>query len=89
LKHFTSSRFWRCFDNLPKEVQDTARKNYSLLKQYPHHPSLHFKLVNNGRYRSVRIGIHYRALGFPVPDGIQWFWIGGHAEYNNLLTQFK
>jgi len=85
LRHYTSARFWRCFHALPAEVQALARHNYQLLKQNPSHPSLHFKLVANGRYRSVRVGIHHRALGVPVPDGVQWFWIGTHAEYDTLL----
>jgi hypothetical protein len=87
LKHFTSSRFWRCFHALPPEIQALARRSYALLKQNPAHPSLQFKLVNQGRYRSVRVGLHFRALGVPVPDGVQWFWIGTHAEYDKLLGQ--
>lgn len=42
-----------------------------MLKENPRHPSLHFKKV--GRYRSVRIGLHYRALAAEVPDGLVWF----------------
>ena len=26
-----------------------------------------------------------RALGVPVPEGVQWFWIGTHAEYDRLI----
>ena len=85
MKHFTSSRFWERFDTLPHEIQELARRNYALLKQNPSHPSLHFKPVAGGRFRSVRVGLQYRALGVPVPDGIQWFWIGTHAEYDRLL----
>jgi len=69
LRHFASSRFWRCFDALPADIQDLARRNYTLLKQNPAHPSLRFKSVHGGHFRSVRVGIHYRALGVPVyPD---------------------
>lgn len=70
---------------LPHKIQKLARYNYALLKQNPLHPSLHFKKVYHGRFRSVRVGLHYRAIGVPVPDGVQWFWIGTHAEYNKLL----
>ncbi|MEO6969252.1 MAG: hypothetical protein ABI132_12505 [Rhodanobacteraceae bacterium] len=66
-------------------VQALARGNYELLKQDPTHPSLQFKSVCNGRYRSVRVGLHYRALGIPIADGVLWFWIGSHAEYDKLL----
>lgn len=85
MRHFTSSQFWQCFNTLPTDVQDLARRNYALLKQNPTHPSLRFKSVHDGRFRSVRVGIHYRALGVPVPEGVQWFWIGSHAEYDKFF----
>ncbi|CAK0779839.1 Type II toxin-antitoxin system HigB family toxin [Gammaproteobacteria bacterium] len=87
MRHLTSSRFWQCFGALPADVQGLARRNYALLKQNPVHPSLRFKEVCRGRYRSIRVGIHYRALGVPVPLGIQWFWIGRHDEYEQWLDQ--
>jgi hypothetical protein len=68
---------------LPSRVQSLARRNFELLKQNPEHPSLQFKSV--GRFRSVRVGLRYRALGVPVEDGIQWFWIGSHADYDKLI----
>lgn len=85
MKHFAAPRFWRSFENLPINVQQLAKRSYELLKQNPTHPSLHFKEVCNGRFRSVRIGLHYRALGVPVPGGVQWFWIGTHDEYDKLI----
>jgi hypothetical protein len=33
---------------------------------------------------SVRIGSHYRALGTQVQEGILWFWIGTHADYDRM-----
>jgi len=68
-------------------VRDLADKNFSLLKAAPTHPSLHFKKVGRPKpLWSVRVGIHYRALGVEKPEGILWFWIGPHAEYDKLLT---
>ena len=58
-------------------------RNYEILKENPKHPSLHFKKI--GRYWSVRAGIHYRALAVEVEDGLLWFWIGSHAEYDKLI----
>lgn len=46
---------------LPKRVQELAENNFDLLKNNPRHPSLHFKKID--RFRSVRVGLHYRALG--------------------------
>jgi len=85
LRHFASKRFWQRLDALPAEVQAIAHQNFALLKQDPSHPSLQFKSVGNGKYRSARVGLHFRALGVPVNEGIQWFWIGSHAEYDKLL----
>jgi len=85
LRHFASRKFWHSFDALPAEVRQLAERSYELLKRDPTHPSLQFKPILGGRFRSVRIGIHYRALGVPVEEGIQWFWIGSHADYDHLL----
>ena len=60
-----------------------ADKQFELLKADERHPSLHLKAV--GRFHSVRVGAHYRALAVDVPDGILWFWIGTHAEYDRLV----
>lgn len=66
---------------LQKKVAD---KNFELLKQNPSHPSLYFKKI--GRYRSVRVGLSYRALGISVSEGVLWFWIGSHADYDKLVN---
>jgi len=83
LKHSTSPQFWICLRALPKSVQQLAGKRFALLKNDPRHPSLHFKQI--GRFWSVRIGLSYRALGVGIPDGVLWFWIGSHADYDNLV----
>jgi len=84
LKHFASSDFWECYRKLPQSIQDLADVHFALLKENPSHPSLHFKKV--GKYRSVRIGMHYRALAVEVQKGLLWFWIGNHADYDKILT---
>jgi hypothetical protein len=71
------------FRNLPPEIQRLARKNFKLWLRDPAHPSLHFKKVND--FWSVRVGIHYRALAIWKGDKIEWFWIGAHGEYENLI----
>ena len=85
MKHFASSKFWVYFDELPNHIQKQARDSYKLLKQNPQHPSLQFKFVKNGTFRSVRVSSDYRALGVPVSEGVQWFWIGNHAAYDKLI----
>jgi ribosome biogenesis GTPase / thiamine phosphate phosphatase len=60
LKHFASPEFWQLYKTLPQSVQVLADKSYSLLKNDTYHASLHMKKA--GRFWSVRIGIHYRAV---------------------------
>jgi hypothetical protein len=83
LKHFASPNFWELFRGLPQHVQALADKNYSLLKNDPYHPSLRLKKA--GRYWSVRVGYHHRAVAVEVPDGLLWFWIGSHEDYSKLM----
>ncbi len=66
-------------------MRQLARENFSLLKKDASQPSLQFKPVSHGKYRSVRVGLHYRALGVPVAEGVQWFWIRSHSDYDKLL----
>jgi hypothetical protein len=84
VKHSASPRFWTAYGKLPSEVRSVADKNFVILKKAPKHPSLHLKQV--GRFWSVRVGRKYRALGVQVPGGITWFWIGTHAEYDDLIA---
>ena len=84
MTHRASRRFWTCYDALPPDVQRLADANYALLKSDTHHPSLQFKKA--GRFWSVRVGLHYRALAVEDGDDVVWFWIGHHSEYDRLLT---
>ena len=81
--HTASSRYWVLYEALPKDVRENADKNFQLLKADSRHPSLHFKRI--GSVWSVRVGDRYRALGHDVAGGIQWFWIGSHADYDKIV----
>ena len=83
--HHATSAFWDGYQRLPSTIQQIADKNYELLKQDPDHPSLHFNKV--GEYRSVRVGLAYRALGVEDGDTIVWFWIGSHDAYERLINR--
>ncbi len=83
LRHLTTSDFWARYEQLPVHIRELADKNFELLKADPEHPSLHFRRI--GRLWSVRVGLRYRALGWDKEDAIVWFWIGSHAEYDELL----
>ena len=71
------------YEKLPEPVRNLADKNYGLLKNNPQHPSLQFKRV--GRFWSVRVGLRYRALATEADGDLVWFWIGSHADYDDLI----
>jgi len=83
MRYFASPSFWELYDKLPSAIQDVADKNFELLKADPKHPSLHLKKV--GGYWSVRAGRKYRAVGVDIDEGILWFWIGVHSEYDKII----
>ena len=85
VKYRATPDFWYSYRQLPNEIQNLADRCYEILQQDPRYPSLHLKKV--GRFWSVRIGLHYRALAIEENSDIVWFWIGSHAEYNQLLNQ--
>ena len=88
MKSQLTDDFIACFRRLPKRIQQQARKNYRLWRRNPRHPGLDFKRVGKrSPVYSVRVGIGWRALGLLEDDGILWFWIGPHAEYDRLLKQ--
>jgi hypothetical protein len=84
MTHYASTAFWNCYHALPDSIRELADKNFSLLKTDPAHPSLHFKKI--GRFRSARVGRDFRALAVEVDDGLVWFWIGNHAEYDRMIA---
>lgn len=83
MNHYTVPSFWRLYNSLPQEIRELADKNYLLLKSDPRHASLHFKKID--KVWSVRVGSHYRALAYEEPEGLYWFWIGPHGEYDQRL----
>jgi hypothetical protein len=49
---------------------------------------LRFKAVHSSRpIYAVRIGLGHRGLGVRTGDEVVWFWIGSHAEYDQLLKE--
>jgi len=88
MKSMLAPDFIDLFRELPTRIQRIARKNYQVWREDPAHPGLHFKLVGKRMpIYSVRIGIGWRALGLKAGDGIVWFWIGSHADYEALLRE--
>jgi mRNA-degrading endonuclease RelE of RelBE toxin-antitoxin system len=84
MKYLASPSFWEAYEKLPDEIRDLADRSFDLLKANAQHPSLHLKKI--GKFWSVRIGRKYRALAIEVEEGLLWFWIGTHAEYDKLIS---
>jgi hypothetical protein len=73
---------------LPDAVHEQAARAYTLWRSNPYHNSLQFKRVSQRQpIYSVRIGLGYRALGWRAGEHVYWFWIGSHAEYDELLRR--
>ena len=85
MKHFAAPSFGDGYARVPANIQKLADQCYELLKSNPRHPSLHFKRI--GKYYSVRVGLHYRALAVDLPEGLLWFWIGTHDEYQRMIRE--
>ena len=83
VKHFATPDFWRRYRALPPEIRQLADKNFELLKNDSNHPSLRLKKV--GALWSARVGLHYRTLARARAEGLVWFWIGHHSEYDQML----
>ena len=83
MRHFASPSFWAAYTKLPESARSLADKSYALLKENPRHPSLQLKKV--GRFWSVRVGRRHRALAVEVDEGLVWFWIGSHADYDAIV----
>ena len=78
-----TSKFWEYYHNLPSVIQELADKNFELLKRDPNHPSLGLKKV--GEYWVARVGLSYRTMATEDEEGLSWFWIGKHDEYERRI----
>ena len=83
MNHHATPAFWHAHARLPKQIRTVADRAFEILKSDPTHTSLALKPV--GRFWSVRVGLHYRALAVRKGDTMVWFWIGSHADYDRLL----
>ncbi|OKH43536.1 hypothetical protein [Phormidium tenue] len=86
MKSSTTKDFCKRLSQLLALVREQTRKAYWLWKSDPYHCSLQFKRVSQHQpIYSVRVGLNYRALGLLKENLVFWFWIGTHAEYDELL----
>lgn len=88
MKSSVTKAFRKKLDRLPASVQEQAAKTYELWSSDPNHNSLQFKRVSQRQpIYSARVSLDYRVLGLLEDDRIYWFWIGSHAEYDELLKR--
>ncbi len=88
----TTRAFREQFQRLPLRVQELTRECCRIFDSDPDHPSLRRKPVHVTRAGSsvpgsfsVSITMRYRAV-YVIQDGVNvWYWIGTHAEYDQLL----
>ena len=85
---FASDKFWKCYYDLPEDIQQLADKAYELFCDNPKHPAVQFKKVGNKEpIYSARITDNYRALCFKQAKNLYWFWLGNHAEYEKMIRK--
>ena len=88
MKSSVTKTFRKQLEQLPQSVQEQASQAYALWRSEPYHKSLQFKRISQRQpIYSARIGLNYRALGLLEENHIYWFWIGIHAEYDELLKR--
>ena len=80
-----TANFWRLYDNLPKQIQERADKQFEIWVENHAHPSVQFKKIRS--VWSVRVTDDYRVLGIAQGDTIIWFGIGNHDDYEQLLRR--
>ena len=81
-------RFRELLASLPPHIRKQAAVAYGHFRDDPNHPSLQLKKVHPTLpVYSARINDDYRAVGQMRSNGIVWFWIGKHEEYERLLKQ--
>ena len=89
MKSRTTRRFRNQLQTLPDSVQQQAKKAYQRFKANPWHSGLHFKQVHPTQpIYSVRVTKGYRAVGKRDDAGVLWFWIGSHADYDELIRHY-
>ena len=84
----TTKRFRKAFSELPKSVKESAKNSFKRWIKNPELESLRFKKIHTIKpIYSVRVGRGWRALGVKEDDVMIWFWIGTHADYDNLIKK--
>ena len=86
----TTREFRRRLAGLSPDVRSYAKRVYARWRMDPWHPSLQFKTIHDALpIYSVRIGLHWRAIGVRRDDKVVWFWIGSHNDYDQKVEDLR
>ena len=90
VRHIRTAEFKKCYGKLPQPIQQSADKQFKLLKENPQHPSLQFRqLSSRSDCWYARVTDDYRALATKYQNVYIWFWIGTHTKFNALTARPK
>ncbi len=96
MKSFRSPRFNKTFEKLIEPVREVAREQYRKFAENPYAPGVDFHAIKGTKTKDVvavnagtYLKVQYRALGVfdRKAQEVDWFWIGTHEEYNNILKR--
>lgn len=84
----TTESFRKLYDQLPPQIQVSAKNVFEKWQSNPLHPGIRFKQVHaNKPIYSVRINRGWRALGIKEGETLIWFWIGSHTDYEKTISK--
>ncbi len=84
----TTESFRKLDDQLPPQIQVSAKNVFEKWQSNPLYPSIRFKQVHaNKPIYSVRINRGWRALGIKEGETLIWFWIGSHTDYEKTISK--
>lgn len=91
MRSIRTVRFKALYEQLPEHVQRDADEAYRRFKDDPSYPGLNFERLQGIQppLYSARVGRQYRALAGRNGDTWVWFWIGTHADYDQLLERYR
>ncbi len=86
----TTQEFRDRLTQLPESVRNHAKQVYQRWQVDPWQPVLQFKPIHQSLpIYSVRVGLHWRAIGIREADKMIWFWIGSHKEYDQKIKNLR
>lgn len=90
MKSRTTKAFRKMLNSLPDEIQKQAKSSYRAWRKDVWASTFEFKKVHPSiPFYSVRVNYDYRAVGIRKGNEVSWFWIGSHADYDNIVSQLR